>query len=458
MNKTTDDSFGLNNLTVGTINFKDGTQLTTSMDMTNYPTLNADNVFTGTNNTFNRISVSSEMDSGTLTSTGLVTGNAGMWMNGTSTIMGNTASGNYAVLNFISTSTTNAVYDARIWSNAGSIGTGGSGQLYVNAGEILLNALNSMTLTAGTNITCTGAMSVSGLLTTNGGIQVNGSHTITGGSSCTGNSSCGSSTVVGNETVGGTEIITGLLTANGGLTLASAQKITFGDATQQTTAFIPANIPTLVGSNVFTGATNTFNAITCTGETDTGNLTANAITSNNAITANGLLSGSLGLSVWGGDVNFGRNITLINSASAPITGQLGYVIIGALALTTPLTSGTIFNSGSVTLPAYGTWQIIINVLLKSITQAQSLSAFVGGYSTVDALTTPVIGQSISVFFGPQVIPATGYITQNANFIITSTISQTYFLNMNATFTGVVAGGTLNCYGGNYTFIKAVRIA
>ena len=161
------------------------------------------------------------------------------------------------------------------------------------------------------------------------------------------------------------------------------------------------------------------------------------------------------MSVWGGDVNFARNITLINSASTPIAGQLGYILIGALASSTALTSGTIFNASSITLPTCGTWQIIINILLYAVTQPQTITGFIGGYSTANTTTPPVIGQSIS-FYGSQTIPATGYITQNANFVVNSSVAQTLYLNMTATFTG--AGGTLNCYGTNFTFIKAVRIA
>lgn len=374
----------------------------------------------------------------------------------------------------------------------GGSGAGSTGAINIGAGSGATGTLQIGSVTSGQiNIQSslpitTNSLASSGVITSGYGCQIN-----TGGNP-TQNFTVGTSGV--NQTP---SYLYGLVTCYNGLTVPSGQALTIptqlptnNSTLAASTAYVTtavantaANMAMTNGTQTFSGA-NTFSGATTMITQTAGNSTTlaattgfvtsaittastnmamtNAIQSFSAantftggLTSTALLTASLGLSASGGPITFGTNLGLITTASTPTVSQLGFLIIGALASSTALTSGTIFNASSVAIPAYGTWLVTINLLLYAVTTTQTVTGFVGGYSLVNGTSIPVIGQSIS-FYSSQAIPATGFVTQNASFIFVSSTATTLYLNMTATFTG--AGGTLNCYGTNFTFIKAVRIA
>ena len=276
-------------------------------------------------------------------------------------------------------------------------------------------------------------------------------------------------TLLNGLNVTGVSTLNGLVSCGNGLTLGTSKLLTFGDATTQATAFIPANIPTLAGVNTFTGLINANAGITVpSGQSltiptqipsNSSTLGATTAYVTGAISTAGMnmaMTNSTqtfsGINTFNGGTSLGTNLTLTTTYAVPTVNQLGFQIVGSLATNTALTSGVSFNAASISLPAYGTWLVRCNFVLVSLTATQTTSSFIGGLSTVSSTATPYAGAFISNF-NSQVIPAGNYLGFDTTVIITPNVVTTCWLNLVATFTGT---GTLNAYVG--TIMRAVRIA
>ena len=314
-------------------------------------------------------------------------------------------------------------------------------------------------------------------LTSANTLTVNAAATCASGLTVTGNISSNSSSCSGNSTVTGTQTITGLNTC-GGLKIAATKLLTFGDATTQSTSVVVSGIlPTLAASNTFTNATNTFNAITCSGLTLTGthsitgslSCTGNSQCGSSTVTGNETVGGTEtitgmtncngGLTVVGlttlASTAFGANIGLITTSSLPVASQLGFVVVGVLATNTALVSSTsVFtNLTSISLPAYGTYIVKATCQTQSTINSTTMTAIVCGLSSVSGTGNPNVGSFVSNYFS-QTIPITGYYNPETIFIYSPATAITLYFNIRTEFTGT---GTLSALASG-TYIKAIRIA
>jgi hypothetical protein len=162
------------------------------------------------------------------------------------------------------------------------------------------------------------------------------------------------------------------------------------------------------------------------------------------LTTTGLITANSGLTIGGAN-----GITLTSSSYTPTSGQLGYVITGAvISGFTAATSGNTTSVSSISLPS-GTW--MVQAGRQFVSQSLTTGAWFGLGQTLKNNTAFASGD---VEFGvttPSLINGVGtYI--NLTGIVVLTASTTIYLNYNVTYTG-----TQPTVGGTFPLMKATRI-
>jgi len=177
------------------------------------------------------------------------------------------------------------------------------------------------------------------------------------------------------------------------------------------------------------------------------------LTVNNTVTTLNLgLTVNNGLTTINNGLTTSTNITLPITRIVPTVNQLGFQIIGnTLPTIIALTSGSVFNASSISLPAYGTWLINCYFVLNP-SATTTVTNYTGGLSTVGATAGPTSGNYVANY-ASQTLPTNNYLVFDTTLILTPSIATTCWLNLMASFTTT---GALNIYFG--TSIKAVRIA
>jgi len=162
------------------------------------------------------------------------------------------------------------------------------------------------------------------------------------------------------------------------------------------------------------------------------------------LTVTGSISANGGLTIGGAN-----GITLTSSAYTPTTGQLGYVITGAVISSfTAATSGNTTSVSSIPLTT-GTW--IVCACRQFVSRSLTTGAWFGLGQT---LKNNAAFASSDVEFGvvtPSLINDVGTYA-NLTGIVVLTAATTIYLNYNVTYTG-----TQPTVGGTFPLMKATRI-
>ena len=417
------------------------------LDQNATASLNANNSFSGSLNTFPNASIAS-LTAGNTTVTGALTANgASIFTGGVSAQNGlsvdNGLGVNSGAINLGGGAGTQTqpiqIGGTGAATGAINIGTGSGSTANIIIGGNSINKIWFYTnplypITFFSPVLCNGTLTVSGLITANSGLTVPSGQNLT---------------------------IPTQLAANNSTLAASTAYVTSAIATAGTNMAMTNATQTFTGANTFSGATTMVTQTAANNSTLAATTayvtTAVANTTTNMAMTNAANTFTTGLSTFQGGLTTTTNITLPVTYIVPTVNQLGYQIIVGYATTSTLTTNVLFalTSTGLSIPAYGTWLVSYQFMLAVTVQPVTITSFLGGIATTNA-TTPTWTTAVSSWAN-HIITQGGMVNFSSNSIVYSSGAvQTLFCNATVTFTTTT--GILSCTGTNKSFIQAVRIA
>lgn len=194
--------------------------------------------------------------------------------------------------------------------------------------------------------------------------------------------------------------------------------------------------------------------IVATGNLSGGSLTVTGLTTLN----NGTFTGSIytssmntGSVVYSGDSTT-QTTAFTNTLSSKLNA-IGTVVSGTLSATATLTSGTFYNAGNITLTVGATYMITVNCNVSVITGTTTVAQCLASYSTSStALST---NSALAIFHGngSSAYPVGAQWILHSSNILTATVA-TYYMIVQCNFG---TASRLQYVNGNSSF-QAVRIA
>ncbi|MEI6678011.1 MAG: cadherin-like domain-containing protein, partial [Mariniphaga sp.] len=309
-------------------------------------------------------------------------------------------------------------------------------------------ACNNIIVNSGATLT----VSSTGTLSVFGAITKTGTITLSTGSNV--NYAGASQTVIAMSyanlqlTGSGTKTLTTSTTFGGDLTLGGTASATTVEATT-----IGGNLTVGTGTTFATGGTNSTNTLTANGTTSvTGTLTlantGNKTFSNNVTINSGGVWNETGNSAINFSGNLTNNATTFTSNSGTHTfSGTSKTISGSTTTSIPslAITGTATNSGTLTV---GTALTGAGTLTNSATGTLNI----GGTSTITALTSTAVGNTVNYTGGTQTVKPTTYDNLTLSGTNTKTITGLSTINGNFTTSGTISvtATTTLTIGGNVT--------